>query len=81
MEPNGYTADVERTDDASSRAGTTRPASARAQPIDDYGQGVVTPHAAFLALDFDSRRDAGQPGARSQADFPGLYGRAASRTR
>ena len=42
-------------------------------PITDYGQGVVTPHAAFLALDFD--RDATLTNlANLEADFPGLYG-------
>ena len=39
----------------------------------DYGQGVVTPHAAFLALDFD--RDATLMNlANLEADFAGLYG-------
>jgi hypothetical protein len=50
LNPDGYTSDVERTtvdygfDDC-------RPA----QPAPDYGQGVVTPHASFLALDFDPK--------------------------
>jgi hypothetical protein len=54
MEPNGYTSDVERLtlvdhgwddpDDVCDRP---------PDPIEDYGEGVVTPHAAFLALDFD----------------------------
>ncbi len=53
MEPNGYTADVERL--TLTDAGWDDPNCFRApSEITDYGQGVVTPHAAFLALDFDA---------------------------
>jgi hypothetical protein len=75
MEPNGYTSDVERLtlvdngwDDPNDVC--DRPPN----PIEDYGEGVVTPHAAFLALDFD--RDATLANvANLAADFAGLYGR------
>jgi hypothetical protein len=44
-----------------------------ADPIDDYGQGVVTPHAAFLALDFAP--EAAMDNLRNLADdFDGMYG-------
>jgi hypothetical protein len=71
MEPNGYTADVDRytlVDNGWEECGR-----APSPPITDFGQGVVTPHAAFLALDF-------APGAtlenlaNLEADFPDLYG-------
>ena len=72
MEPNGYTADVGRL--TLTDAGWDDPACPRApSTIADYGQGVVTPHAAFLALDFD--RDAALENLASlEADFDGLYG-------
>lgn len=38
LNPEGYFSDVERTD------------RVHGQPEPDYGQGVVTPHAAFLAM-------------------------------
>ena len=41
--------------------------------ISDYGQGEPTPHASFLALDFD-RAAALQNLASLENDFPGLYG-------
>jgi putative glucoamylase/uncharacterized protein DUF3131 len=75
MEPNGYTADAGRKtlvdpgwDDPDDLC--DRPPS----PISDYGQGVVTPHAAFLALDFAP--EAAMANLRALADdFPGIYGR------
>jgi hypothetical protein len=42
-------------------------------PLADYGQGEVTPHAAFLALDFDRKATLTNL-ANLEADFPGLYG-------
>jgi hypothetical protein len=73
MEPNGYTADVDRHTLVD--YGWDDPNCPRApKAIADYGQGVVTPHAAFLALDFDP--DAAMANlAALEADFPGLYGR------
>ena len=73
MEPNGYTADVERrtlVDGGWDDPECFRPPSA----ISDYGQGVVTPHAAFLALDF-AREEALDNLANLADDFDGLYGR------
>jgi hypothetical protein len=56
MEPNGYASDQERTlvDNGfrdPSGAGYCPGREPQAPPA-GYGQGVVTPHAAFLALDF-----------------------------
>jgi hypothetical protein len=75
MEPNGYTSDVNRLtlvdngwDDPNDVC--DRPPD----PIEDYGEGVVTPHAAFLALDFD-RGATLENLANLIADFPSLYGR------
>jgi Putative glucoamylase/Protein of unknown function (DUF3131) len=75
MEPNGYTADAQRLtlvdpgwddpDDVCDRPPT---------PITAYGEGVVTPHAAFLALDFAPEATLANLEALA-ADFPGLYGR------
>jgi len=51
MEPNGYTSDVDKLTLANE--GWDDPACPRpATEIADYGQGVVTPHAAAIALDF-----------------------------
>ena len=51
MEPNGYTSDQERT---TVESGWDDPACPRpaSQPA-GYGDGVVTPHASFLALPYD----------------------------
>jgi hypothetical protein len=50
MDTNGYTSDQERT---SVDYGWADPACARPASIpSEYGQGVVTPHASFLALEF-----------------------------
>jgi hypothetical protein len=49
MEPNGYASDQERTL-VDYGFGECRPPQ---PPPADYGRGVVTPHASFLALDFD----------------------------
>ncbi len=72
MEPNGYSADVER--DTVVDAGWDDPACPRQPtPIKGYGQGVVTPHASFLALEIAP--DAALTNlANLKADFPGLYG-------
>jgi hypothetical protein len=48
LDPNGYTSDQERT---TVDYGFAPCRSAQPLPT-DYGRGVVTPHAAFLALDF-----------------------------
>ena len=72
MEPNGYTADVNRLtlvdqgwDDASCFRGPA--------PITDYGEGVVTPHASAIALDFAP--DAAFANlVNLEEDFEKLYG-------
>ena len=82
MEPNGYTSDVGRLSlvDAGFPDGEggycfDGPRERTPQPpLADYGQGVVTPHAAFLALDFD-RAATLENLANLAADFDGLYGR------
>ena len=74
MEPNGYAADVGPPDARGRWLGRPELLSARRPPISDYGQGVVTPHAAFLALDFAPEATL-ENLANLAADFPGLYGR------
>lgn len=53
MEPNGYSSDTERT---VVESGWDDPECFReaSQPT-EYGDGVVTPHASFLALPYDKR--------------------------
>jgi hypothetical protein len=73
MEPNGYTSDVGRLTLVDN--GWDDPDCPRAPtPISDYGEGVVTPHAAFLALDFAPEETLANL-ANLAADFPGLYGK------
>ncbi|MEO6712286.1 MAG: glucoamylase family protein [Mycobacteriales bacterium] len=68
MNPDGYTSDQERTT-VDAGYGDCRPA----QPMPtSYGQGVVTPHASFLALRYD-RKAALANLANLRADF-GAYG-------
>ena len=74
MEPNGYSAATDRmltlVDD-----GWDDPDCLRLpQPSSGYGQGVVTPHASFLALEI-APEAALDNLANLKADFPGLYGR------
>jgi hypothetical protein len=51
LEPNGYASDQERTY-VDYGFGDCRPAQPEPE---EYGRGVVTPHASFLALDFDEQ--------------------------
>ena len=68
MNPDGYSSDVERTT-VDEGYGDCRPA----QPAPtSYGQGVVTPHASFLALRY-TPREALRNLANLRADF-GAYG-------
>ena len=68
MNPDGYSSDQERTT-VDEGYGECRPA----QPLPtSYGQGVVTPHASFLALRYD-RKAALANLANLRADF-GAYG-------
>jgi len=72
MDTVGYTSDVDRL--TSVESGWDDPACFRAPvPVTDYGQGVVTPHAAFLALDFAPQATLANLAAL-EADFVGLYG-------
>lgn len=66
MEPNGYTSDEERT---TVESGWDDPACYRApsQPA-SYGDGVVTPHASFLALPY-AKAEALDNLAKLRADF------------
>jgi hypothetical protein len=70
MDPGGYPSDLEGTNAdlgfGDCRAGQPPPAS--------YGDGVVTPHASFLALPF-APDEALRNLARLRANFPGAYGR------
>lgn len=68
MKGDGYAADVEQRT-ASARGRGDR----RRQPGADYGQGVVTPHAAFLALEL-APAAALENLAKLRRDFPALYG-------
>jgi putative glucoamylase/uncharacterized protein DUF3131 len=52
LNPDGYSSDQERTT-VDYGFGECRPPQ---PPPSSYGQGVVTPHASFLAIDFDSGR-------------------------
>jgi hypothetical protein len=72
MEPNGYSADAGRLtlgDSGWEGEGCSRPAT----PITEYGEGVVTPHAVFLALDFAPEAALANLAALRR-DFPELYG-------
>ncbi|WP_344739754.1 glucoamylase family protein [Microbacterium awajiense] len=51
MRSDGYTSDAESTDVDVDRPGCADGAN----PQPDFGDGVVTPHAAFLALPYDRR--------------------------
>ena len=61
MRPDGYFSDIEHTDHV------------RDEPEPTYGDGVVTPHAAFLAM-MHEPREAYENLARIEADFDS-YGR------
>ncbi|MEY4549600.1 MAG: hypothetical protein RL685_5795 [Pseudomonadota bacterium] len=72
MDPSGYPADAQRHSVRPSAV----PRRGRSVPFakgNDYGQGVVTPHAAFLALDFAPEATLENLRALLR-DFPALYG-------
>ena len=72
MEPNGYTADAQRLTLVDN--GWADPNCPRdPRPITDYGEGIVTPHAAFLALDFAPEATM-ENLANLANDFEGVYG-------
>jgi hypothetical protein len=72
MDPDGYAADVARLTLLPPGWEGTGPTRSRQSPC-SYGQGVVTPHAAFLALDF-AREAALANLAALRRDFPSIYG-------
>ncbi|KJL20656.1 hypothetical protein RN51_02875 [Microbacterium oxydans] len=51
MRSDGYTSDAEKTDVDVDRPGCT----VGTNPAPEFGDGVVTPHAAFLALPYDRK--------------------------
>ena len=73
MEPNGYTADVERLT-TRIPAGTTRPASAPARPDRGLRAGRRDAARRLPGARLRPRRDAGEP-REPRDDFAGLYGR------
>jgi len=73
MLSDGYTTDELRHTQYD--AGWADPACPRAaSPITDYDGGVVTPHASFLALDFDATAALANLAAMKAA-FPAAYGK------
>jgi hypothetical protein len=72
MAADGYTSDAQRRSAAD--AGLASSAGERApSPSPSYGEGVVTPHASFLALDF--AREAALDNLQAlRRDFPDIYG-------
>ena len=72
LEPNGYPADVARLT-VGTRGWDDPACPVPADPIEDYGQGVVTPHAAAITLDFAF--DAALANLQKlESDFPDIYG-------
>ncbi|MFS0854107.1 glucoamylase family protein [Microbacterium sp. 179-I 3D4 NHS] len=65
---DGYASDVERTDADVDKPGC----SDGARPSPDFGDGVVTPHASFLALPYD--RKAVMSNLRGLEDDLDVYG-------
>jgi hypothetical protein len=59
LNPDGYSSNNDKTT-VDYGFGDVRPAESDPPPS-AYTNGVVTPHAAFLALDFDCRSGARQP--------------------
>jgi len=68
LNPDGYTSDEERTTTDYGFDACRSP-----QPQQPFGQGVVTPHASFLALRF-AREAALANLAKLQSTFPQSYG-------
>jgi hypothetical protein len=75
MDPNGMPSNEQGTlvDRGFDAPGCTRPAQPD-PPRSAYTNGVVTPHAAFLALRYAPKATQANV-ARLARDFPGLYGR------
>ncbi len=56
LNPDGYFSDVERTNYDRGYRGCPLPGTSRPTRIPDYGDGVVTPHALFLAMHHEPRQ-------------------------
>ena len=74
MDPNGMPSNEDNTLVDHGFAGCPDRPAKPDPPQSAYTNGVVTPHAAFLALRYAPRRTA-ENVARLARDFPGLYGR------
>ena len=74
MDPNGYPSNEDATLVDSGFPGCPGRESEPAPPPSEYTNGVVTPHAAFLALRWEPRA-ALENLDRLRRDFPGMYGR------
>jgi hypothetical protein len=74
MDPNGMPSNEDNTLVDHGFAGCPDRPAKPDPPPSAYTNGVVTPHAAFLALRYAPRRTV-ENVARLARDFPGLYGR------
>jgi hypothetical protein len=74
MDPNGMPSNEDNTLVDHGFAGCPDRPAKPDPPQSAYTNGVVTPHAAFLALRYAPRRTV-ENVARLARDFPGLYGR------
>jgi hypothetical protein len=74
MDPNGYPSDEQGTLVDAGFAGCPDREPQPAPEPEDYGDGVVTPHASFLALRY-APREAVRNLRALAASFPGSYGR------
>ncbi len=74
MDPNGMPSNEDNTLVDHGFAGCPNRPAKPDPPQSAYTNGVVTPHAAFLALRYAPTRAAANV-ARLARDFPGLYGR------
>jgi hypothetical protein len=74
MDPNGMPSNEDNTLVDHGFAGCPDRPAKPDPPRSAYTNGVVTPHAAFLALRYAPRRTV-ENVARLARDFPGLYGR------
>jgi hypothetical protein len=73
MDPNGYTSNAERTTVDRGFAGCPGREPKPDPPPSAYTNGVVTPHAAFLALRYRPRET--MANLRRLEQIPGMYGR------
>ena len=74
MDPKGYPSNEDNTLVDHGFAGCPDRPALPDPPPSDYTDGVVTPHAAFLALRW-APREAAANLRRLERDFPGMYGK------